>query len=173
MIPFFLIRLLVIIVVITALTISVIIIMKYYYSLKSGTSPQSVPDEEKKVFYPLKLQAYERIVLFLERINPNSLIQRVSKPEMTPVQLQAALIKAIREEYEYNLSQQIYISSRSWQLVKNAKEEAIKLIHTAAGKVSEGSTSQELIRKIFDEVMAIEKMPADFALDEIKKELAI
>ena len=169
--PFFLIRLMMIVVTIILVTGSILLIMKYYYSLRNQPLPPVVAGEEKKIILPLRLQAYERIVLYLERINPNSLLQRISKPEMTPVQLQSALIKAIREEFEYNLSQQLYVSHRSWELVKNAKEETIKLIYSAAGKVAEGASSQELVKNIFDQMMVNEKMPCDFALEEIKKEL--
>ncbi len=171
MYPFFLMRLIIIVVTILLLTGSILVVMKYYYSLRKQPPLAPVTGEEKKVILPLRLQAYERIVLYLERINPNSLLQRVSKPEMNPVQLQSALIRAIREEFEYNLSQQLYISARSWELVKNAKEETIKLIYTAAGKVSQDASSQELVKNIFDQMMTNEKMPADFAIEEIKKEL--
>jgi len=63
---------------------------------------------------PLKIQAYERIVIFLERIHPNTMVVRVNKHGMTSQQLHQELIKAIKSEYEHNLSQQIYVSHNSW-----------------------------------------------------------
>ena len=74
---------------------------------------------------PLKIQAYERIIIFLERINPNSLVIRVNKNGMNSRQLHSELITAVKTEYEHNLSQQIYVSYGAWELVKNAKEEDI------------------------------------------------
>src|SRR5690348_6293426 len=66
--------------------------------------------EQRKVSLPLRLQAYERILVFLERIHPFSLLQRVYIPNMLVGEFQLELIKAIRVEYEYNLSQQMYIN---------------------------------------------------------------
>ena len=78
---------------------------------------------------PLKIQAYERIVIFLERINPNSLVIRVNKNGMNSRQLHNELITAVKTEFEHNLSQQIYVSHGAWELVKNAKEEVVQLIN--------------------------------------------
>src|ERR1700752_3046191 len=65
---------------------------------------------------PLKIQAYERIVIFLERINPNSLVVRVNKNNMNARQLHLELVSTIKAEYEHNLSQQIYMSEGAWEL---------------------------------------------------------
>ena len=79
---------------------------------------------------PIKLQAYERIVLFLERISLESLLMRVSTPDMTASQLQSALITTIRSEFEHNLSQQIYMSPQAWEVVRNARSNTIKIINS-------------------------------------------
>ena len=94
---------------------------------------------------PLKIQAYERIVIFLERINPNSLVVRVNKNNMTARQLHLDLVSAIKSEYEHNLSQQIYISEGSWQFVKTAKEEIIQLINISSSKVPSDSNSSAVL----------------------------
>src|SRR5687767_8976984 len=67
--------------------------------------------ESQKTTLPLRLQAYERVVLYLERIAPNSIIMRTYKTGMSARLLQADLVKAIREEYEHNMAQQIYLSA--------------------------------------------------------------
>jgi len=120
---------------------------------------------------PIRLQAYERIILFMERISPASLILRVSEPNMNAMQMQTALIKAIRDEYEHNLSQQIYISQRSWELVKNAKDEMVQLISKAATGVDGKSSSTELAKVIFELASATEKLPLDFAIEYVKTEI--
>jgi hypothetical protein len=151
--------------------ISVLIVIQFY--LKSNKKPQESPVrlEDHKIILPLRLQAYERIVLFLERIAPNNLIVRVNRPEMNAYQLQSALIKAIREEFEYNLSQQLYISSKAWEMVNNAKEETIKLINLAAGNVPETGSSAELVRSIFDSVMKSDKLAVHVTLEAVKNEI--
>lgn len=169
--PFFLFRLILVIVVIVLLTGSVLIIMKYYFRLTREPVPSKDDmSEDRRILMPLKLQAYERIILYLERIRPPGLIQRVSRAEMNSVQLQSVLVRTIRDEFEYNLSQQLYLSHRSWELVTNAKEETIKLIHSASGEVQDGASSQELIKAVLDQMVKDEKHPVDFAIDEIRKE---
>jgi hypothetical protein len=171
MAPFFLFRLLFVIIVTGLILSAVMIIIRYWFSFKRQDPGTSVMGEEHKIILPLRLQAYERIILFLERISPNNLIMRLNKPEMTSVQLQSALLKVIREEFEYNLSQQIYISFKAWELVKNAKEETIRLINVASGKVPETASSGELIRNILDLALEAERLPVNVAIDEIKKEI--
>lgn len=127
----------------------------------------------QSIITPLKLQAYERIVIFLERIDPNSLVVRVNKHGMNAHQLHQELIRAIKSEYEHNLSQQIYISHSAWELVKNAKEEIIKAINISSTKVAHDSSSNELAMIILNLVANLDKkMPNQIALDYTKKEIA-
>ena len=123
-----------------------------------------------KLITPIRLQAYERLILFLERISPESLVMRLHKPELPSLQFQTILILAIREEFEHNLSQQVYISSQSWELVRNAKEDMIKLINTAATKLNDNATSTELSQKIF-ELSLSEKLVIKTALEFLKNEI--
>ena len=120
---------------------------------------------------PIRLQAYERVVLFLERISPNSLVMRVHKNGMSALMLQSELIKTIRSEFEHNLSQQIYMSNNSWQMVITAKEEIIKLVNIAATKVPETATGLELAQTILSISAQINKMPTQVAVEYIKKEI--
>jgi len=124
----------------------------FWFRLRSVQQKQcpaiNPPAEDKKIIITLKLQACERLILFLERINPSNLILRVHTTEMTTAQLQATLIRSVREEYDYNLSQQLYIASKTWELIRNAKEETIHLINTAASKQGENATSRELAGNI-------------------------
>ena len=119
---------------------------------------------------PLRLQAYERIVLFLERVSPNSLIMRVHKPGMSAKLLQADLSKAIRDEFEHNMAQQIYVSLSAWEMTKSAKEETIKLINISASQIADNATGLELSEKIFELASQLERLPTDIALDYVKKE---
>ena len=104
----------------------------------------------QKFVTPIRLQAYERVILLLERISPNSLILRENIPGMTVMQLQSTLVKAIRDEYEHNLSQQVYISKQAWELVKTSKDEMVKLINEAAANIDSNAPSTELARVVFD-----------------------
>lgn len=122
---------------------------------------------------PQKIQAYERIVIFLERINPNNLVIRVNKHGMNSRQLHQELVHAIKSEYEHNISQQIFMSHNSWELVKTAKEEIVKLINISASKVAGDAPSNELAMMVINIAAGVEKkLPHEIALEYIKKEIA-
>jgi hypothetical protein len=129
--------------------------------------------EEQKILLPLRLQACERFVLYLERISPNNLLLRVSQPGAGVRELQALLIRTIREEFEYNLSQQLYISQGTWELVRNAKEEAISLVNRAADNLPANANPADLSRAILDLSMERDKLPSAKAIDAIKKEIRL
>ena len=120
---------------------------------------------------PIKLQAYERIVLFLERISLESMLVRVSSPGMSAVQLHSALLSAIRSEFEHNLSQQIYMSPQAWEVVKNARSNLIKIINSEIEKMPAKATGMEYSRKLLETIMGLEKEPTRAAIDYIKAEI--
>jgi hypothetical protein len=96
---------------------------------------------------------------------------RLSSPDLTAAQLQLLLVRTIREEFEYNLSQQLYVSQNSWELIKNAKEETIAMVNNASSGLDENAMSSDLVKKIFDLAVTRGKLPVETALDEIKSEL--
>ena len=127
--------------------------------------------EDKKYITPIRLQAYERIVLFMERISPQSLIFRVQKPGQKVFQLQNALLKSIRDEYEHNLSQQLYISKESWAMVRAAKEEVVNIINKAAADLKPDDIGLELSKNIFEATIGDSRLPTDRAIEMLKKEI--
>jgi len=120
---------------------------------------------------PIRLQAYERVIVYLERISPSSMIMRVHKSGMSSRLLHTELVKTIRSEFDHNIAQQIYMSNASWELVKSAKEEMIKVVNAAAHKVGENSDGLELCKILLDVTMNVEKLPTQIALDYVKKEI--
>jgi|DewCreStandDraft_4_1066084.scaffolds.fasta_scaffold78544_2 hypothetical protein len=124
--------------------------------------------QSQKFIIPVRLQAYERIILFLERITPENLIIRVSQPGMDVLALHTTLIKTIRDEYEHNLSQQLYLSPKSWQLVKNVKDELVKLINEAASQSDSNAESTELAKNIF---ILTSQLPIDKVIESLKNEI--
>lgn len=130
-----------------------------------------IKTENRKIVSPLRLQAYERVVLLLERISPNSLLLRSVESGMSAAQMRSKLITAIRDEYEHNLSQQVYISVEAWEIVKNAKEELVKLVNTAYGELKEDATANDLASKVIEHSVQKGKTPTDHALVAVKKEI--
>ncbi len=128
--------------------------------------------QNSRTVTPIKLQAYERIILFLERISLESLIVRVNKSEMTAAQLHSALLTTIRSEFEHNLSQQIYMSPNAWEVVRNARSGMIKLINSEAEKLPPNSTGMVLSKQLLEKLMELDKEPTRAAIDFVKAEAA-
>ena len=156
---------------------SIVFAATYFLVQRFLTNEQSRRDFELKkanqsAITPIKIQAYERVVIFLERIHPNTLVVRVNKHGMNSQVLHQELVKAIKTEYEHNLAQQIYMSHNAWELVKNGKEEIIKLINISATKVPHDSNSNELAMMVLNITANLEKrMPSEIALEYLKKEI--
>lgn len=125
-----------------------------------------------QIITPIRLQAYERVIIFLERLHPTSLALRVNKGGMSSEQLHAELIKTIKGEYEHNISQQIYVSSTAWELVKTAKEETIKIVNLSSQKVQGASKSSDLAQVIIQLAGSVDRLPSQIALEYVKKEVA-
>jgi len=132
---------------------------------------QTGKDDTRRASLPLRFQAYERIVLFLERINPENLVLRVSEAGMEKDLLHSRLLGVVREEYEHNLAMQIYMSDKAWELVKRAKEEVLSDINAAAAMMGDKNSAADLGSKIIS--LHLEKKAAahDTALKVIKEEI--
>ncbi len=122
------------------------------------------------IITPIRLQAYERMVLFLERINPSSMVMRLTKTGSAGM-FQQELLKTVRTEFEHNLAQQIYISSKTWDAIVKAKEETIKLINVASTKVNADSNAMEFAQAVILVSSQLTDLPTKIAIDAIKKEI--
>ncbi len=101
----------------------------------------------------IRLQAYERMALYLERITPTNLLTRLNDNDYAVAQLHAILLTEIRQEYNYNLSQQIYMSDDVWQKIKTATDQVTSAVNDAAAEVAPDAPALELVRKIFEIVI--------------------
>jgi hypothetical protein len=133
---------------------------------------QEIILQNSRTVTPIKLQAYERVVLFLERISLESLLVRVSTPDMSANQLHTAMLNAIRSEFEHNLSQQIYMSQQAWEVVKNARSNMIKIINSEVEKMPPNSSGLSLSKQLLEKIMDLDKEPTRAAIDYVKNEIA-
>jgi hypothetical protein len=124
----------------------------------------------KKDYFPVQMQAYERAILYLERIDPNNLIFRIHKRGMSGKLLHAELLRVIREEYAHNMSQQVYISNSGWSALKKSREETVQVINMAKSKINETSSAIELSTGIFEILSKMDKIPTDKAAEILKNE---
>lgn len=98
----------------------------------------------------LRLQAYERITLLTERIALQNLLSRNTNSGLTCRQMQMALIDSIKQEYDYNISQQIYVSPEVWRAVNNLKEQNIYIINQLASTLPAQASGMDLNKHIID-----------------------
>jgi hypothetical protein len=121
---------------------------------------------------PLRIQSYERMVLFLERIVPAHIAARLHHGGMTAVMLQAEIIRNIRIEYEHNIAQQVYLSIPAWEIIKTAKEETIKLVNVVGDKMPEAATGMDFGEALINNSAHLKKLPTQVAIEYLKTEFA-
>ncbi|MBQ9471159.1 MAG: hypothetical protein IJU72_09455 [Bacteroidales bacterium] len=127
--------------------------------------------ERSKITLPLRLQAYERLTLLLERMQPESIMVRTSRSGMTVAELQTALIGTIRAEWEHNLAQQIYVGREAWDHLRNAKECMVQVVNLCAEKLSPTDPAIALSQSVIDTVLNLDTNPLAVARDFIKREV--
>lgn len=121
---------------------------------------------------PLRLQAYERLCVFLERISPPSLLPRVLTQAMSAHRFRSELVTTINSEFEHNVSQQIYITPDAWKSVRTAKEETIHLIHTSFDSIHPDATAVQLSAKIYEHLTKKGNFPSENSLIILRAEAA-
>jgi hypothetical protein len=122
---------------------------------------------------PIRLQAYERLTLFVERISLNNMLPRVRRQEMNVSAFRTALINNIRQEYEHNLSQQVYVSVEAWNMIRAAKEETISIINRNSMSLLPELPGVELHKKIIAELAETEEIATQRVLVQLKKEVML
>lgn len=147
------------------------ILAKYFVENDQKKRLLELKFHSKDLVTPIRLQAYERMAMFLERIDPNQLLFRVSNPEFTAYQMQTILLATIRSEYEHNLSQQVYVSPEAWEGIKNAKEKVVNVINLAAGHLDDGAMSTDLAGAVLTAVA--DTSPTASAMELLKKDMAL
>lgn len=147
------------------------LVVKSFLDKEFQQKALSIKSADREVLLPIRLQAFERVVLFLERITPNNLLLRLNDSRYSAREFQQVLVHEVREEYNHNLSQQVYMSDESWSQVRAAMEEVIALINGAAESLPEEARSLELSRAVLQKAIDNQKDPTGQALYRIKQEI--
>ncbi|MDZ4759165.1 MAG: hypothetical protein SGJ10_13645 [Bacteroidota bacterium] len=129
--------------------------------------------KNEELFTPLRLQAYERMSLFLERISPPNLLPRVSQPGISAKDFKQLLIAEINHEYQHNLSQQIYVSHQVWVLIRAVKEQVVNMVNVCYTRMPEEAKAIDLSKAIFAVMIEQDENPVQKALDFLNKEVHI
>jgi len=150
--------------------ITVYFMLSKYFENEQRRRMHEIKSESLKLTLPIRLQAYERLALLMERLTVNNLVLRVKRSGMSAQELQGGLLTEIRLEFEHNLSQQIYVTHETWQMVNNAKDELVRLINASASTLVDGADGLALTKTIFEMAMKMEIQPTYRALLYINKE---
>lgn len=127
--------------------------------------------ETQNITIRMRLQAFERLTLLMERVHPRQMMPKVYNSSMTVSLLQQVLVTTIRTEFEHNLSQQVYVSREVWESVKTAIEQEIGMIHQIAQRLNPEAPAKELNHYISDYLMSQEEeLPSEIALKIIHDE---
>lgn len=135
---------------------------KRNYLLQKDTKPDTLS---------LRLQAYERMTLFLERINPSQLLVRIAPISDNKIDYQNFVIAQIEQEFEHNLAQQIYISDECWSTITTAKNATIQMILLATK--NEKTTDANQLREVILQNLLEKQSPSNIALSFIKNEVSL
>ena len=146
------------------------LMLQHFHNKSIQENEKEIDIQKTKTFFPLQIQAYERVILFLERIDPNNMIIRTHKNGMNAITLHRELLKIVREEYTHNMSQQVYIHPKSWKTVLNAKDETIQILNVAINNISPESSGIDLSAKIFESIASKKISPTEDARNLIVKE---
>jgi hypothetical protein len=120
---------------------------------------------------PLRLQAYERMVLFVERVNPANMLIRLSANEYNAAELHSLVVTEIRNEYQHNVTQQIYVSARAWGIIRRIKDDTMSIVTNAVKGLPEDASGLDLSRTILTHLSTLEENPYDLASTMIRKDL--
>lgn len=122
---------------------------------------------------PMRLQAYERLLLLCERIDFADLMLRMITPGTSAREIKAAMLVAVQQEFEHNLTQQLYITPELWQVLLAAKNKTMDVISLAGENLPEGATADDYAQRLMDMISSEPSLPAQIGKKAIKTESAL
>lgn len=138
-----------------------------YFRFKTLTANK----ENREALFPLRLQAHERLIIFIERINPANLLLRLHQQGIGIKELQNLVLNEIKAEYQHNVTQQLYIDIISWNVIKKLKDDTIAMVNNAVQALPETATGIDLSKKVLQHMSTIEENPYDLTIDHLKKDI--
>jgi hypothetical protein len=130
------------------------IILAIYSLVSKKEQPVPTTTTDKFDSMPLRLQAYERLVLLSERVALPNLISRLNQPGISAHEMKIILAENIKQEFEYNSTQQLYVSQEGWDSVRNLKEQNIMIINHVSNSLPPTASSSDLNKKILEVLMS-------------------
>lgn len=158
---------------------SVVVFLVGYFTLKKMLDNHyeqkmlEFRQQNRSSMMPIKVQAYERLIIYLDRINPSNLLLRMNQPGVSAGSFRNTLTTTVVEEFNHNLAQQLFVSPQAWKLIKVVKEEILRLINDSYATLDKSATSVDLSKAILEEMIRREEVPTDKAVDFLKKEFKL
>jgi hypothetical protein len=153
------------------LSVAIVSIIVIYQNNENKKRKHELLSQTRKTSIAIRLQAYERVLILLERLGFDSMLKRTYKKGMTVSELQQQLLTNIRTEFEHNFSQQLYMSNEAWQNVIISKENTIQIINTKSLGLKPDASGLELSKQIFEYLIEeARENPTKRAIDFLKKE---
>lgn len=146
------------------------LVMHKFYKSETEKRLWELKRLSQKEISPLRMRAYERLSLLLERTTPEHMLMELNLGEMTILQVQQHLMHTIRMEYEHNLSQQIYVGDQVWQLIENAKQQTVAFVNSIAQQMPAQSSALDYAKTLITAYRSNGDTPNDLALQALKNE---
>ncbi|HSF88720.1 MAG TPA: hypothetical protein VLA46_04835 [Saprospiraceae bacterium] len=153
--------------------LAVFLMFRLYFRHQTQQKVLDSKREKVQITLPLRLQAFERLTLLCERISLPDLVLRLKTPGTSASALRAALLLAIQQEYEHNLTQQLYISEELWSILIAAKDKTMDLIAIAAVDLAPDASSDDYASKLMNMISAEHSLPSQIAKRAIKTESSL
>ena len=146
------------------------LVMHKFYRSETEKRLWELKRLSQKEISPLRMRAYERLTLLLERTMPEHILTSLNLAEMTPLDLQTHMMQTIRQEFEHNISQQIYVSDEVWAMIENAKNQTIAFVNTIAQQMPADSNTLDFAKTLITAYRTNGDTPNDIALQALKNE---
>ena len=151
--------------------LSVWIVMRYLLRGEEERRLWEMKKNTEKEVTPIRLRAYERLALLLERTEPEQLLSDLNLTQMTKAELEQRLLLNVRREWEHNMSQQIYVGDDVWAKVMKARDEIASFIHTMALQMPAESTTLDYAKVLMSAYRLNETPPHQIAMEALKDEV--
>lgn len=155
-----------------------LVVYAMYLAIKAMVAKQIVAKEldlklkSLELTLPVRMQAFERMALFLERISPGNMLVRLDQTGMNAQVLHFTILEEIRKEFNHNVAQQVYIDKTTWEKIVNAKEDFVTKVNATFQEVNPEDDSVEYSKKLLQNSMNSDKSLIDLALDSLKDEMS-
>jgi len=155
---------------------TVIVVVAYYMVRNDivaflSTRKVAAASDDKNDLLQLRLQAHERMIIFVDRINPANLLLRLHQQGIEVEALQAIAINEVKTEFQHNITQQLYLEGATWNVIRKLKDDTVAMINNAVKNLASDASGLELSRKVLNHMSEIEENPYELTIGLIKQDI--